>query len=66
VEIHDQDVGGELLDQAKGFGVIGGFTDQLDILGGLQEAAEGAADGVKIVCDDYADGHGTFFCSRVG
>jgi hypothetical protein len=38
----------------------------LDILGGLQEAAEGAADGVKIVCDDYADGHGTFFCSRVG
>lgn len=65
VEIHDQDVRIELLDQTESFGVVGGFTDQFDIVGGLEQAAKGAADRVKIVGDDNADGHGTQFCSKV-
>ena len=61
---YDDDLGVELFDQAESFGVIGGFADEFDIVGGLQEAAESAADGVKVIGDDYADGHGILLFSR--
>jgi hypothetical protein len=66
VKIHDENVGIELGDEAKSFGVVSGFTDEFDIVGGFEEIAEGAAHGVEIVGDDDADGHGTVFVARGG
>jgi hypothetical protein len=59
VQVHDEDVWRVGFDEAEGFGVVDGFGNDFDIGGRLEDAADGAADGVEIVGDDDFDGHGT-------